>query len=47
MQDAAAAADSLGGYTEVGVDGFVVNLPDVADLDKVARTGETLRKALA
>jgi F420-dependent oxidoreductase-like protein len=47
VRDAAATADWLGGYTAVGVDGFVVNLPDVADLDKLALTGETLHKALA
>ncbi len=47
VRDAAATADQLGGYTAVGVDGFVVNLPDVADLDRLASTGETLRKVLA
>jgi len=46
-RDPGAAADMLAAYVSVGVDGVVVNMPDVADLDKVAQTGETLRKVLA
>ena len=46
VRDAAAMADKLGGYRAAGVDGFVVNMPDVNDLDRLASTGETLRKVL-
>jgi len=46
VRDPGAAADLLATYVSVGVDGVVVNMPDVADLDKVAQTGETLRKAV-
>jgi len=46
VRDPVAAANQLAEYVKVGVDGVVVNLPDVADLDKVAQTGETLRKAV-
>ena len=34
-------------YAKIGIDGIVVNMPDVADLGKVAQTGEALRKVLA
>jgi len=47
VRDPTAAADQLAAYTAVGVDGVVVNMADVTDLDQVARTGETLRKLLA
>ena len=40
------AAEKIPAYTAIGVDGVVVNMPDVADLDKVATAGETLRKVL-
>jgi F420-dependent oxidoreductase-like protein len=47
VRDPTAAADLVAAYTAVGVNGVVVNMPDVADLDKVARAGETLQKVLA
>jgi F420-dependent oxidoreductase-like protein len=46
VRDPLTAADKMAAYTAVGVDGVVVNLPDVQDLDKVAATGEALRKVL-
>ena len=46
VRDPAAAADAVPAYTEAGVDGVVVNMPDVADLNALARAGETLRKVL-
>jgi len=46
VRDPAAAADQLADYLKVGVDGVVVNMPDVANLDRVALAGETLRKQL-
>ena len=47
VRDPAAAADQVAALTKVGIDGVVVNMPDVADLGKVAQTGEALRKVLA
>ena len=47
VRQPAAAADQLADYLKIGIDGVVVNMPDVADLDKVALAGETLRKVLA
>jgi F420-dependent oxidoreductase-like protein len=44
--DPGKAADKIPAYTAVGVDGVVINLPDVSDLDKLATTGEMLRKVL-
>jgi F420-dependent oxidoreductase-like protein len=44
--DPAAAADQVGAYIGVGVDGVVVNMPQVEDLDKVADVGDRLRKVL-
>jgi len=44
--DPAKTADKIPGYQAVGVDGFVVNMPEVSDLAKVARTGEMLAKLL-
>lgn len=46
VRDPMEAADKIAAYTAIGVDGVVVNMPDVADLDKVATTGEALRKVL-
>jgi F420-dependent oxidoreductase-like protein len=40
-------AERIAAYRDVGVDGMVVNMPEVADLDAVALAGETLRAALA
>jgi F420-dependent oxidoreductase-like protein len=42
----AAAADQLAEYLKVGVDGVVVNMPDVANLDRVAQAGEAPRAVL-
>jgi alkanesulfonate monooxygenase SsuD/methylene tetrahydromethanopterin reductase-like flavin-dependent oxidoreductase (luciferase family) len=47
VHDPSAAVDQLGGYLGVGVDGVVVNVSQVEDLDKVASVGEALRKVLA
>jgi F420-dependent oxidoreductase-like protein len=46
VRDPVAAADAVGALTAVGIDGVIVNMPDVADLDKLAATGEALRKVL-
>jgi F420-dependent oxidoreductase-like protein len=45
-RDPAAAAGQLAEYLKAGIDGVVVNMPDVADLARVAETGETLRNAM-
>jgi F420-dependent oxidoreductase-like protein len=47
VRDPAAAAEQLKAFTAVGVEGVVINMPDVADLGAVARAGETLRANLA
>ena len=47
VRDPLQAADKIAAYTAVGVDGVVVNMTDVQNLDKVAATGETLRKVLS
>ena len=46
VRDPAEAANQLADYVKAGVDGVVVNMRDVANLDAVARAGETLRAAL-
>jgi alkanesulfonate monooxygenase SsuD/methylene tetrahydromethanopterin reductase-like flavin-dependent oxidoreductase (luciferase family) len=46
VHDPDAAADQVGAYIGVGVDGLVVNMLHVEELDKVARVGDRLRKAL-
>jgi F420-dependent oxidoreductase-like protein len=46
VQDPVKAADFVASLTAVGIDGIIVNMPDVADLDKVAATGEALSKVL-
>ena len=46
VRDPVQAADKMAAYTAIGVDGVVINMADVADLDKVATAGETLRKVL-
>jgi len=46
VRDPMQAAEKIAAYTAIGVDGVVINMPDVADLDKVATAGETLRKVL-
>ncbi|MGH9010438.1 MAG: LLM class F420-dependent oxidoreductase [Acidimicrobiia bacterium] len=46
VRDPVAAADKVAAFTAIGVDGVVVNMPDVQNLDKVAATGEALRKVL-
>ena len=45
--DPAGAGDRIAAYRAVGVDGVVVNLPQVADLDAVAQVGKTMREALS
>ncbi|HZQ78594.1 MAG TPA: LLM class F420-dependent oxidoreductase [Acidimicrobiia bacterium] len=47
VKDVDAAAAQAGELVKVGIDGLVVNMPDVTDLEKVSRTGETLRTVLA
>jgi F420-dependent oxidoreductase-like protein len=47
VRDPGQAADKMAAFTAIGVDGVVVNMPDVHDLDKVAATGEALRKVLS
>jgi F420-dependent oxidoreductase-like protein len=46
VRDPVKAADFVASLTAVGIDGIIVNMPDVADLDKVAATGEALNKVL-
>ncbi len=46
VRDPIQAAEKIAAYTAIGVDGVVINMSDVADLDKVATAGETLRKVL-
>jgi F420-dependent oxidoreductase-like protein len=45
--DPAAVTERMRAYTAVGIDGMVVNLPEVADLDAVALAGETLKAVFA
>jgi F420-dependent oxidoreductase-like protein len=45
--DPAAVTERMRAYTAVGIDGMVVNLPEVADLDAVALAGETLQAVFA
>ena len=47
VTDPGAAAQKVPGFKAVGVDGIVVNMPNVADLTAVAKAGEALREALA
>ena len=46
VDDPAQTADKIPAFQAVGVDGFVVNMREVQDLAKVARTGEMLAKLL-
>jgi F420-dependent oxidoreductase-like protein len=46
VRDPLEAAEKIAAYLAVGVDGVVVNMPDVQDLDKVAASGEAVRKVL-
>jgi F420-dependent oxidoreductase-like protein len=46
VRDPVAAADAVGSLTAVGIEGVIVNMPDVTNLDKVAAAGEALRKVL-
>ena len=46
VQDPIKAADFVASLTAVGIDGVIVNMPDVTNLDKVAATGEALGKVL-
>jgi F420-dependent oxidoreductase-like protein len=45
--DPAGAGDRIAAYRAVGVDGVVVNMRQVADLDAVAQVGKALREALS
>ena len=47
VSDPSAAADQLAAFRDVGVDGVVINMPNVADLTAVAKAGEALGAALA
>jgi len=47
VREPSAAAEQLAAFRAVGVDGVVVNMPNVADLTAVAKTGEALFTALA
>jgi F420-dependent oxidoreductase-like protein len=46
VKDPTAAAQQVAAYTAVGVDGVVVNMPNVADLTAVAKVGEAMQSAL-
>ena len=46
VRDPQAAAEKIAAYAAVGVDGVVINLPDVQNLDSVAAAGNALRKVL-
>jgi F420-dependent oxidoreductase-like protein len=46
VKDPSSAADQVNAYKAVGVDGVVVNMPNVADLTAVAKVGEAIRGAL-
>jgi F420-dependent oxidoreductase-like protein len=46
VRDPAAAADQIPAFQAVGVDGFVVNMPGVEDLSRVAAAGEALSKRM-
>jgi hypothetical protein len=43
----ASAAEKVPAFKAVGVDGIVVNMPNVADLTAVAKVGEALAGSLA
>jgi F420-dependent oxidoreductase-like protein len=45
-RDPGAAAQMVPSFRAVGVDGIVVNIPNVADLTAVAKVGEAMRSAL-
>jgi F420-dependent oxidoreductase-like protein len=45
--DADGVAEQLAAHREAGLDGIIVNLPEVGDLDAVRLAGETLSKAMA
>jgi F420-dependent oxidoreductase-like protein len=47
VTDPGAAAQKVPGFKAVGVDGIVVNMPNLADLTAVAKAGEAMREALA
>jgi F420-dependent oxidoreductase-like protein len=46
VRDPVESADFVASLTAVGIDGVIVNMPDVTNLDKLAATGEALRKVL-
>ncbi|HEV7863574.1 MAG TPA: LLM class F420-dependent oxidoreductase [Acidimicrobiia bacterium] len=45
--DPETVSERIAAYRAAGIDGMVVNMPEVADLDAVALAGETLSQALA
>jgi F420-dependent oxidoreductase-like protein len=46
VSDPATAADKIAAFAAIGVEGVVVNMPDVKDHERVAAAGNALRKAL-
>ena len=46
VQDPVKAADFVASLTAVGIDGVIVNMPEVTNLDKLAAAGEALGKVL-
>ena len=46
VEDPVKAADFVASLTAIGIDGVIVNMPDVTNLEKIAATGEALRKVL-
>ncbi len=47
VRDPQAVAEKIAAYAAIGVDGVVINLPDVQNHDSVAAAGNALRKALS
>jgi F420-dependent oxidoreductase-like protein len=47
VRDPSAAVEKVPPFKAVGVDGIVVNMPNVADLTAVAKVGEAMRGSLA
>jgi F420-dependent oxidoreductase-like protein len=46
VRDPVDSSDFVASLIAVGIDGVIVNMPDVTNLDKLAATGEALRKVL-
>jgi hypothetical protein len=47
VSEPAGAGERIAAFRAVGVDGVVVNMRQVADLDAVAQVGKTLQEALS